>query len=138
MKRTVARGGRLIVPAFAVGRTQQLVLMLHQLMNEKRFRPCRCSSIVRSPLNVTEVFRAHPECFDEETYAYLQERRGSVRIQSPELYPGRERIEEAERHERAVHRDLGIRYVRSGAHPAPSAQQHRGQQKHGAAHRLSG
>ena len=31
-----ARGGRIIVPAFAVGRTQQLVLLLHQLANEKR------------------------------------------------------------------------------------------------------
>src|SRR5580704_10786424 len=36
VKRTIGRGGRLIVPAFAVGRTQQLVLMLHQLINENR------------------------------------------------------------------------------------------------------
>ncbi len=34
--RTAGRGGRIIVPAFAVGRTQQLVLLLHQLVNEKR------------------------------------------------------------------------------------------------------
>jgi metallo-beta-lactamase family protein len=72
VKRTVARGGRLIVPAFAVGRTQQLVLMLHQLMNEKRIPSV--SMFVDSPLalNVTDVFRAHPECFDKETYAYLK------------------------------------------------------------------
>ena len=36
VKRTAARGGKIIVPAFAVGRTQQLVLLLHQLANEKR------------------------------------------------------------------------------------------------------
>ncbi|HWF09981.1 MAG TPA: MBL fold metallo-hydrolase [Bryobacteraceae bacterium] len=72
VKRTVARGGRLIVPAFAVGRTQQLVLMLHQLMNEKRLPSVPI--FVDSPLavNVTEVFRAHPECFNDETNAYLR------------------------------------------------------------------
>ncbi|HEY3823494.1 MAG TPA: MBL fold metallo-hydrolase [Bryobacteraceae bacterium] len=72
VKRTVARGGRLIVPAFAVGRTQQLVLMLHQLMNENRVPSI--PMFVDSPLavNVTEVFRAHPECFDDETNKYLQ------------------------------------------------------------------
>ena len=72
VKRTVARGGRVIVPAFAVGRTQQLVLMLHQLMNENRIPAV--PMFVDSPLavNVTEVFRAHPECFDKETNEYLR------------------------------------------------------------------
>jgi len=72
VKRTIGRGGRLIVPAFAVGRTQQLVLLLHQLFNEKRIPPVPI--FVDSPLavNVTEAFRAHPECFDEETRAYLE------------------------------------------------------------------
>src|SRR5579863_753347 len=62
---TIGRGGRLIVPAFAVGRTQQLVLLLHQLINEKRIPSVPI--YVDSPLavNVTEVFRAHPECFDD-------------------------------------------------------------------------
>jgi metallo-beta-lactamase family protein len=72
VERTVARGGRLIVPAFAVGRTQQLVLMLHHLMNENRIPAVPI--FVDSPLavNVTEVFRAHPECFNKETNAYLR------------------------------------------------------------------
>ena len=72
LKRTIDRGGRLIVPAFAVGRTQQLVLLLHQLMNEKRIPPVPI--FVDSPLavDVTGVFRAHPECFDEETARYLE------------------------------------------------------------------
>ena len=69
--RTAKRGGRIIVPAFAVGRTQQLVLLLHQLTNEKRIP--NIPIFVDSPLaiNVTEVHRNHPECFDEETLAYL-------------------------------------------------------------------
>ncbi len=72
VKRTIARGGRLIVPAFAVGRTQQLVLMLHRLMNENRLPSVPI--FVDSPLavNVTEVFREHPECFDDETNQYLR------------------------------------------------------------------
>ena len=69
--RTVARGGRLIVPAFAVGRVQQLVLLLHQLRNDGRIPAV--PMFVDSPLavNVTDVYRAHPECFDEETNRML-------------------------------------------------------------------
>jgi metallo-beta-lactamase family protein len=69
--RTAKRGGRIIVPSFAVGRTQQLVLLLHQLFNEKRIPTIPI--FVDSPLaiNVTDVHRAHPECFDEETRSYI-------------------------------------------------------------------
>jgi metallo-beta-lactamase family protein len=72
VNRTVSRGGRLIVPSFAVGRTQQIVLLLHQLANEKRIPSLPI--FVDSPLavNVTTVFRAHPECFNEETREFLQ------------------------------------------------------------------
>jgi len=71
VNRTARRGGRIIVPAFAVGRTQQLVLLLHQLANEKRIPSIPI--FVDSPLaiNVTEVHRAHPECFDDETREYV-------------------------------------------------------------------
>jgi metallo-beta-lactamase family protein len=71
VNRTARRGGRIIVPAFAVGRTQQLVLLLHQLANEKRIP--NIPIFVDSPLalNVTEVHRNHPECFDDETKEYL-------------------------------------------------------------------
>jgi len=71
--RTAKRGGRIIVPAFAVGRTQQLVLLLHQLFNEKRIPTIPI--FVDSPLaiNVTDVHREHPECFDEETRRYIED-----------------------------------------------------------------
>jgi metallo-beta-lactamase family protein len=70
--RTARRGGRIIVPAFAVGRTQQLVLLLHQLANRKEIP--NIPIFVDSPLalNVTQVHRDHPECFDEETREYLR------------------------------------------------------------------
>jgi metallo-beta-lactamase family protein len=71
VNRAANRGGRIIVPAFAVGRTQQLVLMLHQLSKERRIP--NIPIFVDSPLavNVTAVHRAHPECFDEATREYL-------------------------------------------------------------------
>ncbi|MGA3015822.1 MAG: MBL fold metallo-hydrolase [Bryobacteraceae bacterium] len=69
--RTAKRGGRIIVPAFAVGRTQQLVLLLHQLANAKEIP--NIPIFVDSPLalNVTQVHRDHPECFDDETRDFL-------------------------------------------------------------------
>jgi metallo-beta-lactamase family protein len=71
VNRTAKRGGRIIVPAFAVGRTQQLVVLLHELANAKRIP--NIPIFVDSPLaiNVTAVHRAHPECFNAETQAYL-------------------------------------------------------------------
>ena len=71
VNRAAHRGGRIIVPAFAVGRAQQLVLLLHQLANEKHIP--NIPIFVDSPLalNVTDVHRAHPECFNAETNHYL-------------------------------------------------------------------
>ena len=65
---TIQRGGKIIVPAFAVGRTQLLVYELHKLFNQNRIP--QFPIYVDSPLavNTTEVFRTHPECFDRETY----------------------------------------------------------------------
>jgi len=71
VNRTCVRGGRIIVPAFAVGRTQQLVLLLHQLAKEGRIPSIPI--FVDSPLavDVTAVFRKHVECFNAETRQYL-------------------------------------------------------------------
>jgi metallo-beta-lactamase family protein len=70
--RTVKRGGKVIIPAFAVGRTQELVYDLHQLLDSGDLP--RIPVIVDSPLavNASDVFRAHPECFDEETQAFIR------------------------------------------------------------------
>jgi metallo-beta-lactamase family protein len=65
---TIEGGGKIIIPAFAVGRTQLLVYVLHKLFNENRIP--QFPIFVDSPLavNSTEVFRMHPECFDRETF----------------------------------------------------------------------
>jgi metallo-beta-lactamase family protein len=70
--RVAARGGKIIIPAFSVGRTQDVVFQLNMLFNEGRLP--RIPIFVDSPLslNVTEVFRRHPECFNMPTVELLQ------------------------------------------------------------------
>lgn len=67
----VKRGGKLIVPAFSVGRTQNLVHSLDQLETEGRLP--KIPVYVDSPLavNATTVFETHPECYDEDLMEYL-------------------------------------------------------------------
>jgi metallo-beta-lactamase family protein len=71
INRTVERGGKVVVPSFAVGRTQVLVYDFHLLIIEGRI-PRKIPLIVDSPLAVraTEVFRQHPEVYDREAYAF--------------------------------------------------------------------
>ncbi len=73
VNRTAQMGGKVIVPSFAVGRTQQLVLLLHELTNEKRIPAMQV--FVDSPLavNATEVFRKHIDLYDAETRSFLME-----------------------------------------------------------------
>jgi len=68
---TFARGGKLIIPAFSVGRTQEIVYALHRLHNAGRIP--HIPIFVDSPLstNATEVFRLHPEYYDEETHEFM-------------------------------------------------------------------
>src|SRR5262245_11878736 len=71
---TLGRGGKVIIPAFSVGRTQQIVYELNQCTLEGECAPVPI--FVDSPLstNATEVYRLHPECFNEEIYRFLREK----------------------------------------------------------------
>lgn len=68
IRRTVDRGGKIVIPSFALERTQMLAYYLNQLFDE-RLIP-EIPVFVDSPLavNITEVFVRHPECYDEEMY----------------------------------------------------------------------
>jgi metallo-beta-lactamase family protein len=59
--------GKIIVPAFSVGRTQEIVYALNELLKKNQIP--KIPIFVDSPLsvNATEVFKMHPDCFDEET-----------------------------------------------------------------------
>jgi metallo-beta-lactamase family protein len=61
---TAARGGRVLIPAFAVGRAQEILYDLHGLFKEGRIP--RIPIFIDSPLaaDVTSVFEMHPDCFD--------------------------------------------------------------------------
>lgn len=69
--RAVANRSKIIVPAFAVGRTQDLVMWIKELVKEGRIEPLPI--YIDSPMatKATEIFRRHPECYDEETYRIL-------------------------------------------------------------------
>lgn len=70
VKEAFKTGGKIVVPAFAVGRTQELLFVLNNLHQAGRLPPIPV--FVDSPLaiNVTEVFRQHAECYDDETFAF--------------------------------------------------------------------
>ncbi|MEM9929982.1 MAG: MBL fold metallo-hydrolase [Bacteroidota bacterium] len=67
----VEQGGKLLIPAFSVGRTQEIVYMLDQL--ETAGKLPHIPVFVDSPLavNATTVFGAHPECYDNDLNEYL-------------------------------------------------------------------
>jgi len=71
---TLQNNGKVIIPSFSVGRTQQIVYTLHQLTLAGQLP--RVPIFVDSPLsvNATEVYRLHPECFNESTYRFLREK----------------------------------------------------------------
>ena len=67
----VEKRGKLLIPAFSVGRTQEIVYMLDQLESSGRLP--KIPVFVDSPLavNATTVFGAHPECYDRDLQEYL-------------------------------------------------------------------
>ncbi len=66
--RTIKRGGKVIIPAFSIERTQEITYTLHRLFDNKELP--RVPVFVDSPLsvNATEVFRLHPECFNKDIF----------------------------------------------------------------------
>ena len=71
IEHAVTYRSKIIVPAFAVGRTQDLVMWMKDLVKEGRVPPL--PMYIDSPLalRATEIFRRHPECYDQETYRIL-------------------------------------------------------------------
>jgi len=70
--RTIGRGGKVIIPAFAVGRTQDLVYSLNLLVSSGHLK--QIPVYVDSPLAVlaSEIFAKHPECYDTETQDFIR------------------------------------------------------------------
>lgn len=75
IKRTAARGGKVIVPAFSVGRTQELVYLLNEMITEGELP--LLPVFVDSPLavNASDIFSRHAYLFDEETRCFVNDHR---------------------------------------------------------------
>jgi metallo-beta-lactamase family protein len=74
VERTRKRGGKLIIPSFALERAQEVVFYLKGL-RKKNLLP-RIPVYVDSPLavKITDIFKLHPECYDKETRALIEGR----------------------------------------------------------------
>ena len=93
VNKTARQRGKVIIPAFAVGRTQELVYALHQL--DARGDIPNIKVYVDSPLavNATDVFRMHPEAWNEEVQHFL----AGENVRSPFDYPEVEYVREVRR-----------------------------------------
>ncbi|MCB0514760.1 MAG: MBL fold metallo-hydrolase [Chitinophagales bacterium] len=68
----IEKGGKLIIPAFSVGRTQEIVSVLNDLEFEGQMPPIKV--FVDSPMAIdaTEVMREHSDCFNEDMQRFMQ------------------------------------------------------------------
>ena len=71
IQQTSDRGGKVIIPSFSVGRTQEIAYLLSELFDEGRLPIVPI--YIDSPLavNASDIFRMHTECFDQETLNHL-------------------------------------------------------------------
>jgi metallo-beta-lactamase family protein len=74
VREAVKRGGKILIPAFAVERTQQVLYVLNDLFESGEIPELRV--YVDSPLAVsaTEIYRLHPDAFNDEVYQSLFEK----------------------------------------------------------------
>lgn len=89
INQTIAQGGNVVIPSFAVGRTQEIIYELHR--EEDKYQDHRSAFMqtqvyVDSPLAVsaTQVFRNNPDCFDEDARHYIE--RGDHPLDFPNLH----------------------------------------------------
>lgn len=88
---TLERGGNVIIPAFAIGRTQEILYELNPYAEMGKLKGVKC--FVDSPMAVsaTEIYSRHPECFDEDTLSLLK--RGDSPLEFPGMQYARSRDE---------------------------------------------
>jgi metallo-beta-lactamase family protein len=80
---TRKKGGNVVIPAFAVERSHELLFFLNKLILEKKIAPLPVFFDSPSAISVTEVYRNHPELFGENTSRYVRE--GHSPFEFPEL-----------------------------------------------------
>lgn len=100
IQETVKRGGKVVIPSFALERAQEVVYALRRLQRQGRLP--NVPVYVDSPLTlgITDVFRRHPECFDKETRRHLSDG------ETPFDFPGLHYVTSVEESKR-IDRDEG-------------------------------
>ena len=85
IEEAIARKGKILIPAFAVERTQQLLIVLNELFAAGKIP--EIPVFVDSPLavNATEIYRLHPDAFNEDVYKTLFERRNPFGFENLKL-----------------------------------------------------
>jgi len=105
---TVARGGNVVIPTFAIERAQELMYYLSRLVREDRIPHLLIFLDSPMAVNVTDVFRQHPECMDEEAQALFQSG------QSPFAFPGMQLIRSVDE-SKAINRIKGSCIIMAGS-----------------------
>jgi metallo-beta-lactamase family protein len=70
-KKAMARRSKVIIPAFSVGKPQNLIYILHQMQERGELPPLPIYIDGPLSLKATEIYRFHPECYDEEIKKFL-------------------------------------------------------------------
>lgn len=80
------RGGKILIPAFSVGRTQEILYVLRELEHHQKIPTIPI--FVDSPLatSATEIFQIHPECYDEELKEMFERGQDPFRSQGVNLH----------------------------------------------------
>jgi hypothetical protein len=93
INQTVKRGGNIVIPAFAVGRTQTIVYYLHKLLRENKIPDIPV--FIDSPLAIsaTDIFGHHIEDFDVEAYDMLYNQNDNPSACAPHLHPHGGRVQ---------------------------------------------
>ena len=131
-------GGVLLVPSFAIGRTQEVVWELDRLIErgEIPLLPLYLDSPMAS--KASDIYRHHPDYYDEETAAAPARGRDAARLPEPDHHQRRQeltgdRARSAAVHDRGLERDADRRASRR-----PPAQPHRRSDRHDPVRRLPG
>lgn len=69
---TAERGGKTIIPAFALDRTQEIVYSIHRSILNGALKPLPVFADSPLAMDATEIYRMHPEVFDQETVAFME------------------------------------------------------------------
>ncbi|MBC8044719.1 MAG: MBL fold metallo-hydrolase [Rhizobacter sp.] len=82
LQRTVKRGGKILIPAFSVGRTQEMIYFFHKLKEKNLLLDLPI--YIDSPLAIdaTNIYRLHPECFDTEMRRQIAENDNPLKLEN--------------------------------------------------------